>query len=77
MLLANFGPCWLKSIDNYKRAFPLCDLFVSIQLKFSMISISFCNFLNENKKKKISTGYVDVRSEDEVPIFRRQKVNFR
>lgn len=28
-------------------------------------------------KQQISTGYVEVKSEDDVPIFQRQKINFR
>ncbi|PFX17103.1 Vacuolar protein sorting-associated protein 18-like [Stylophora pistillata] len=34
-------------------------------------------FLGPDITEPISTGYVEVRSEDDVPIFKRQKVNFR
>ncbi|XP_027053569.1 vacuolar protein sorting-associated protein 18 homolog [Pocillopora damicornis] len=34
-------------------------------------------FLGPDVTEPISTGYVEVKSEDDVPIFRRQKINFR
>ncbi|XP_068725314.1 vacuolar protein sorting-associated protein 18 homolog isoform X1 [Montipora capricornis] len=38
---------------------------------------NFNPFLGPDVTEPISTGYVEVKSEDEVPIFRRQKINFR
>lgn len=34
-------------------------------------------FLGPDVTEPISTGYVEVKSQDEVPIFQRQKINFR
>lgn len=62
------------------KAFHYCCIFAFKALcleQLQLLTTLLCSFMNWNKIKQISTGYIDVRSEDEVPIFRRQRMNFR